>query len=211
MNYQLLEKELKERTKTNYSWRRKQNDFFDSKTNFIYKIETYNSLQEKIKLEFSVNPDYLDFKDYALNRWYNFWSAKAVETVFCKHKNVSKHYNSKDRYTDFYISTIPFDHKTTTFPKGFNYSIPFAIEHKKTLIKWLYKNQSNQKRQHYKNRLFIVVLDFNNPYERWKLNAEIIWLKQIIEDYLCSFDASKLPEIAIEDTKIKSDIIWAIK
>jgi hypothetical protein len=211
MDYNLLENELKKRLNYPYIWGRKQTDNFDKQTNFIYETFFFEELLDKIESNFKNELDYNQLKNYTLNRWFNFWSAKAIETIFCENENVKAHSNSKDKYTDFYISTIPFDHKTTVFPKGFKKSVPFAIEHKNELIEWLYLNQSQQKRQHTKNRLFLVVLDYLNPNDNWKLKAEIGWMKQIISAYLRSFDSSKLCKIPNRDSTINADIIWAIK
>jgi len=211
MHYELLEKELKKRLDFPYVWGRKQTDGFDKQTNFIYKTFLFEDLLKKIESKFSDNLNYNALKNYALNRWFNFWSAKAIETIFCEHKNVTAHKNSRDKYTDFYILNIPFDHKTTVFPKGFSKSVPYAIEHKRELIKWLYKNQSSEKREHYKNRLFLIVLNFDNPTENWKLKAEILWLQKTISTYLSTFDVEKLESFYFQNQVVKSDIIWAIK
>jgi hypothetical protein len=211
MNYELLEKELKKRLKFEYSWRRKQTDDFDTQTNFIYKIFSFEDLLQRIELNFKNSPQYEDLKNYALNRWFNFWSAKAVENIFCEHTLVKPHINSKNKFIDFYIENIPFDHKTTVFPKGFPNSIPYAISNKRKLIEWLYKNQSQQQRKHLKNRIFVVLIDYNTQTSQWKLKAEINWLKNIISTYLLNFDASKLESFYFENTIVKADIIWAIK
>jgi hypothetical protein len=62
MNYERLEKELKKRTKLTYSWRRKQLNKFDKQTNFIYKIDSFNSLLTKIEKNFKSNSEYTDLK-----------------------------------------------------------------------------------------------------------------------------------------------------
>ena len=211
MNNQLLEKELQKRLDFPYIWGRKQTDFFDNNTNFIYKTTSFNALLNQIDANFKGKVNYLDLKNYTLNRWFNFWSATAIEASFCEHTNVIAHKNSKDKYTDFYISNIPFDHKTTVFPKGFNKSVPYAIEHKRELITWLYQNQSQQKRKHFKNRLFLMVLDFNNLKDSWKLKSEILWLQKIVSTYLSTFDAQNLESFNFQNQVVKSDIIWAIK
>ena len=211
MNFELLEKELKKRWQYDYHWGRKQTDSFDVQTNFIYKIASFENLLEKIDATFKDHPQFGNLKNYSLNRWYNFWSAKAVETIFCEHEKVKPHSNSKNKFIDFYIETIPFDHKTTVLPKGFKKSIPYAVSHKKELIEWLYTNQSTQKRKHFENRLFIVLIDFDNPMLHWKLKAEICWLKSLISTYLINFNCSKLQRISIENKTVYSDIIWAIK
>jgi len=211
MKYNLLEKELKKRVKTEYIWGRKQANDFDSLTNFIYSINRFDLLEKRIESAFSSNLMYKELKNYALNRWFNFWSANAVEHLFCEHENVNPHSNSKDKFIDFYIDDIPFDHKTTVFPKGFKKSVPYAFEHKRELIKWLYKNQSQQQRKHLKNRLFIVLVNYNDENKHWKLKAEIDWLKNIISSYLSTFDVQNLETFNFQNSIVKSDIIWAIK
>lgn len=211
MNYKLLENELKQRLYYSYSWGRKQVNDFDKQTNFIYTIKKFEELLTTIQKKFNAHPNFEDLKNYALNRWFNFWSAQAVESMFCEHKLVKPHQNAKDKYVDFFIQNIPFDHKTTVFPKGFKKSIPYAIEHKHELIEWLYKNQSQQQRKHHKNRLFIVLITMENKSEHWKLKAELLWLKNCISTYLSNFDTQNLESFYFQNKLIKSDIIWAIK
>ncbi|VAW22458.1 hypothetical protein MNBD_BACTEROID04-1031 [hydrothermal vent metagenome] len=211
MNYELLEIELKKRTKLPYYWGRKQLDKLDKQTNFIYKINCFDSLLLKIEASFKENSQYINLKNYTLNRWFNFWSAKTIEAIFCEHKNVKPHINSYNKFTDFFIENIPFDHKTTVFPNGFKKSVPYAIEHKGELIEWLYKNQSQQQRKHFKNRLFIVLVNYQNENEHWKLKAEISWLKEIISAYLRKFESEKLYSFKNENKVVKADVIWAIK
>ncbi|NQV76923.1 MAG: hypothetical protein HQ490_01030 [Lutibacter sp.] len=206
-----IEKELKKRLKFEYSWGGKQVDVLDKKTNFIYKISSFNSLLSEIETKFKDNSRYNDLKNYALNRWFNFWSAKAVENIFSEHENVNPHLDSYNKFTDFFINEIPFDHKTTVFPKGFEKSVPYAIAHKNEIIEWLYKNQSQEQRKHFKNRLFIVLVNYENESEHWKLKAEISWLKKIISTYLLKFESSKLHSFYFENEVVKADIIWAIK
>lgn len=211
MNYLLLEEELKKRTELNYFWGRKQDDEFDKQTNFIYKTESFDALLKELESTFKDHPKYNDLKDYALNRWFNYWSAKGIESIFCEHENVKPHADSFNKFTDFYIENIPFDHKTTVFPKGFNKSVPYAILHKKELIEWLYENQSQQQRKHHKNRLFIVLANYQNENEHWKLKAEIHWLNELISAYLLNFDLTKLHSFSFENKTIKVDVIWAIQ
>tara|TARA_R110001583_G_scaffold27778_1_gene99013 strand:+ start:43343 stop:43978 length:636 start_codon:yes stop_codon:yes gene_type:complete len=211
MKYDLLEKELKKRLEFEYSWGRKQLDEFDKKTNFIYKIASFELILSEIEQNFKGNYQYTELRNYTLNRWFNFWSAKGVEQIFCAHENVKPHLNSYNKFIDFFIEDIPFDHKTTVFPKAFKKSIPYAIAHKNELIEWLYKNQSQQQRKHFKNRLFIVLVNYKNENEHWKLKSEINWLEIIISAYLRNFDRSKLHRFYFENEIVKADIIWAIK
>ena len=101
--------------------------------------------------------------------------------------------------------------KLLFFPKGFKKSVPYATSHKNELIEWLYQNQSQQQRKHFKNRLFVVLVNYENENEHWKLKSELGSLQQKISTYLCKFDASNLYSFTHKNEVVKADIIWAIK
>ena len=75
----------------------------------------------------------------------------------------------------------------------------------------MYLNQSQQQRKHLKNRLFVVLVNYNDENKHWKLKAEIDWLKNIISSYLSTFDVQNLETINFQNSVVKSDIIWAVK
>jgi len=204
MDLQRVENELKKRLVYPYKWGRKQSNTWDSDTNFIYTTYSIKALLNKIE------PLSQELRDYALNRWYNYWSAMAAEDVFGSHKGVQSNKNIYDKLVDFKINQIPFDHKTSIFPKGFNKSIEYAQNNKKELITWLYENQSQQGRKHLKNRLFIVLYD-NNTQQHWKMKAEIMLLKTNIDNYVESFSQDNLIELDFGNGKVFSDIIWIKK
>lgn len=205
-----IEKELKKRLQFPYKWGRIQNNFYDSKTNFIYKIQKFEALIEEIDLLFKNKNDYNSVRNYALNRWFNFWSAQGVESIFVACTAVKPASTRNDRLVDFEINKIKFDHKTSVFPKGYNHSIEEARNNPCDLIKWLYQNQSTQQRHHLKNRLFIVL--FNSNFEHWKLKAELSFIKNKIESYVKNFDEKKLLKFSFEANSITlSDIIWIVK
>lgn len=205
-----IEIELKKRLTHQYIWGQKQNDNFDKQTNFIYHTFYFEELLKEIDLRFKTNKDYELYFNYAINRWYNFWSAYAVENIFCSLPNVKPALDSKDRLVDFTIDGVSFDHKTSIFPKNFPYKIDEAIKRTDELIKWLYTNQSQQQRKHLKNRLFIVL--YSKDDEHWKLKSEIMWLKERIEKYMIGFNPDYLLKFKFEKEKeTLSDVIWAIK
>jgi hypothetical protein len=195
-----VETELKKRWAYPYKWGKKQSDDWDQQTNFIYNTYGFKFLLKKCE-SFEEN-----LKFYAMNRWYNFWSAMAVEYIFSGNLNVKANLNRFDKLVDFEVYNIPFDHKTTVFPKEFAHDLNYAKNHKNELISWLYLNQSQQSRKHFKNRLFILVYD--NKGNHWKLKAEIARLKNIIQDYLNNFSKKKMIELNIENSIVCSDIIW---
>ncbi len=204
MDLQRVERELINRLSYPYRWGRKQSNSWDHATNFIYK--TY-SMQ---KLLILIEPMTQDLKDYAMNRWYNYWSAMAVEDIFSSHSCVKANSNVYDKLVDFKINDIPFDHKTSVFPRGFKHSYEYALEHKKELIEWLYINQSQEGRKHLSNRLFIIMYDRQRE-EHWKMKSEIMIVKKAIDKYIKNFQSDKLEKVYIGEEEILSDIIWITK
>ena len=205
-----IESELKKRLIYPYKWGRKQNNEFDKLTNFIYRTFFFDDIIKEINSRFKKDKEHQNISNYALNRWYNFWSAQAVEKIFCSLPNVKPALDNKDRLVDFTIDGVTFDHKTSVFPKNFPYQINEAVKKTDELIKWLYKNQSQQQRKHLKNRLFVVLYSPNG--EHWKLKAEISWLKERIEKYMEGFNAHYLLKFQLERGHYTlADVIWAKK
>lgn len=205
-----IETELKKRLTYPYKWGQKQNDNFDKQTNFIYHTFFLDDLLKEIEKRFKSEKDYDLYFNYSLNRWYNFWSAYAVENIFCSLPNVKPALDSKDRLVDFTIQGAAFDHKTSIFPKNFPYKIEDAIKKTDELIKWFYQHQSQQQRKHLKNRLFLVLYAKNG--EHWKLKSEIGWLKDRIGKYMLGFNPDFLLKFNLEKSKpTLADVIWAIK
>jgi hypothetical protein len=203
-----IETELKKRLTYPYKWGRKQNDYFDKLTKFVYKTFSFDVLLKEINSKFKNDKEHKNISNYALNRWYNFWSAQAVEKIFCSLPNVKPARDGKDRLVDFSIDGVTFDHKTSIFPKNFPYKIDEAIRKTDELIIWLYKHQSQQQRKHLKNRLFIVL--YSPHGEHWKLKAEISWLKRRIEKYMEGFNPHYLLKFRFDKNHITlSDVIWA--
>src|SRR3989304_6500281 len=210
INLTQIENQLKKRLAYPYKWGRKQNDHFDKLTNFVYRIQSFEDVINEIGTRFRKDKEHDNIANYALNRWYNFWSAQAVEKIFCSLPNVKPALDSKDRLVDFTIDGVTFDHKTSIFPKNFPFKIDVAVKKTDELIKWLYRHQSQQQRKHLKNRLFIVL--YSSDGEHWKLKAEISWLKERIEKYMEGFNPHYLLKFQLEKGHYTlADVIWAIK
>ena len=195
-----IEIELKKRLKFPYKWGRKQSDSWDTKTRFIYQTLHFEDLLKRTK-----NLDE-GLKNYALNRWYNFWSAKAIEAIFTTHKSVEANEDIYHKSVDFKIEQIAFDHKTSVFPKKFHQRYYQAVTEKEALIRWLYQNQSQESRKHLKNRLFIIVYD-KKLGQHWRMKSEIQLLKVLIDDYIKNFCSDRLLKFDFGNEKILSDII----
>ena len=129
-----------------------QNDEQDRKTKFIYDVRDFNTLKLLCNNALTKEED----RKYAYHRWLNFCSSIYCEQLFCKY-GAKKVENRKDKNKDIYIDNIAYDVKLTTYP--FSSEIKYNLDTEdgiEGLIKWFYNNQSNEGRQHYKNRIFIV-------------------------------------------------------
>jgi hypothetical protein len=185
------------------AWGRQQNNEWDQRTRFIYHIPHWEALQQKVALlEKSL-------ADYAVNRWFNFWSARAVEQIFCALPGVTPQLNPYDRLVDFSIQNIQFDHKTTVFPEEYPYSPEFSRYYPAHLIRWLYRHQSKQQRYHRRNRLFIIL--YATDGEHWKLRAEISGLAEVITRYVVNFQPAQLAKIYLSQEEILADLIWFVR
>lgn len=209
-----LEKELRQRLAYPYDWGgRKQNDADDRQTNFIYHTAQFSDLLARIDQQGKHHDarEHARLKNYALNRWFNFWSAVAIEEIFCSIPGVTPA-KQRDRLVDFQICGMTFDHKTSVFPLRYGRSVDAALAQPADLIKWLYTQQSTQQRQHFANRLFLVLVNRHNVRDSWKLKAEILWLQPHIENYVRRFNPASLTQFTFTPPTItRSDIIWAIK
>ena len=208
MNIQSREQELRKRLTYPYRGGRKQNDADDAKTNFVYRTESVDELLQTIRANFG---DDEAMRDYALNRWYNFWSARAVEEIFCSLDGVVAA-KERDKLVDFTLRGIRFDHKTSVFPRKFGHNLQYAQTHSLELMHWLYENQSQQGRKHLDNRLFIVLANRKCLDDSWKLKAELVWLRSLIQKYVQAFDVDQLHKASFAPNKTTlADIIWGVR
>ncbi|MGD1841786.1 MAG: hypothetical protein ACFB0B_12945 [Thermonemataceae bacterium] len=202
MDIPALENELKKRWLYPYLWRQPQQNHLDEQTNFIYGTPSLEVVVAHLKKL----PNQQKLFTYALNRWYNFWSAKAIEFMFTQHPSVIAHPNQKHPSIDFYLKGIGFDHKSTVFPRAYKGTLTQAKQQPQTLIQWLYRSQSKERRKHQRNRLFIVFYAQYQPH--WQLKAELSWLQALIDQYLQGFTKSQLIQVA---PQVWSDVIWAVR
>ncbi len=195
------EKELSKRLSYSYTWGRKQNKDWDFKTDFIYKTHLFDDLVHRLE---SMGVGDALF-NHAINRWYNFHSAQAVEAIFKQHSSVISEVDTKHQSIDFYINGIAFDHKSSVFPKGFDKSIEYALANKAELAYWFYKEQSTERRFHQENRLFIVM--YESKGNHWMLKSRLSDLYNLIHQYLNQFDSNKLIELQINDQTVLCDVL----
>ncbi|MDO8587574.1 MAG: hypothetical protein Q7T82_11100 [Armatimonadota bacterium] len=206
-----MEAELRKRLDLPYDWgNKRQNRRDDELTQFIYEIPRFGDLLARMDREFLQEANRSRIRDYALNRWFNYWSSRAVEEVFCAQPLVvpAERY---DRKVDFFIDGVPFDHKTSIYPERFGQPFADARARQRELIEWLYRNQSQEDRKHLRNRLFVMLHDSNSG-EHWKLKAEIALIRAAVEEYVMRFDKSALHRFRFEaEEETLSDLIWIVR
>jgi len=203
-----IESQLKNRLQYPYVWKRKQNDAWDNATKFIYKTSDWDTFVTTMENTWRDSDfEKHDFSQYAMNRWYNFWSAQAAEQIFTDLPGVAPNPNPVQDHYDFRWLGERFDLKTSVFPKGYGENYAFAKAQPKHLIQWFYKNQSTQQRYHLKNRMFIVCYDENGDH--YKLKAEIDLLKTAIHSYMK--DRTPADTLSLDlggEQETMADVIW---
>ncbi len=202
MDLKQIEIELK-KVSTNAPYKRKSEESDRVATRFIYKVQKFDELQRKIE-QFNQQ----DLRDYATSRWFNHWNTKAVQYIFANSGKVVPNQNEYGNLIDFSINNKVFESKVSIFPLKFGKSIEYAVENKKELLEWLYKNQPNQRDQS-KNTLFVMVHDTLSK-EHWKVKAELSLIKTEVENYFANYSEENLVELSINGTEIYSDIIFII-
>lgn len=134
-------------------WKMQDNKNDKLTNEIVYNVDTFDELQSQYK-EHSTG----DF-NYLVHRWYNRMASEVTEKIFCSYPNSEKEANKSHKTIDFYLLSVPFDLKVTSFPKKFNkqrkdYTSDRA--YRNDLIRWLYEYQSQEGRNHEENRLFVV-------------------------------------------------------
>ncbi|MBW3015635.1 hypothetical protein KY330_04395 [Candidatus Woesearchaeota archaeon] len=209
-----LEQELK-KVET-YSWGGLQTNMLDDLTKFIYGCSSYDALMKLIERAEGIHENFP--RQYAINRWYNFWCSTAAEALLGKSDKVELEKEVKHKTIDFFIEQLNFDLKVTVLPKvlqnGFNNGFA-AFKHfydkPQELIYWFYENQSIERRFHEHNRLFLVCADLVNPEESWKLKRELRKLRNLLEFYAAKVNVNKVPVFEINDGEARSDVLFFLK
>ncbi len=201
-----LQNELRARHALQYRWGQAQNDAFDGRTQFVYDVKTWSNLLAYLR-RFEAEEKYELLQDYAANRWYNFWSARAVEHFFSESPRVQPAANSRDRLRDFSFDGIAFDHKTSVWPRAYSGTFAAAQADPVPLIQWLYANQSREGRFHLENRLFVVLHAADGAH--WKLKAELLRLRAAVREFLANPHLLRVPlETPNGRRVVTSAVIW---
>jgi hypothetical protein len=183
---EFLEEQLKQRLQYPYDWQgKRQNNINDRLTNFVYSHPRFEDFLKECESR-GLSPELFQ---YALNRWYNFWTAYGAEKVFTSYPGVEPA-REKSATEDFYIEGVPFDLKQSVCPKGFKKSVrrcsEIEGEERRNFVEWMYENQSQRYSTHYGNKLFVVYDDRGG--EHWKMKSDLGRLNEKVRQFIKGFD-----------------------
>lgn len=128
---------------------------------------------------------------YVVATWYNHWTTILIEDHISLHSKVIP--TLKNNFgVDIFFGGQAFDLKTTYLPR--DYPAKDAIGNPKKLAIWMYENQGEQ-RFGDDNRLFIILIDKNNPDQSWKLKRDFSFIFEKIDDFFENATVSSKDEI----------------
>jgi hypothetical protein len=153
---------------------------------YVRKITRYEDLLNNVKSNL-----YDEITNYVICTWFNHWTTVLIEEHISMHKKVIPTIKNI-KGIDIFFDNQPFDLKITYLPREYN-----AIDALKNPIKlaiWLYENQGVQ-RFGADNRLFVVLLDKNNPEKSWELKRDFNLVFKKIDNFFNKETVSKRDEI----------------
>ncbi|GIK39834.1 MAG: hypothetical protein BroJett011_36670 [Chloroflexota bacterium] len=166
-------------------WGRAQGDQWDRLSSFVYQVKTLQGVQRQAQAVAQAHRLNVEaFVAYALRRWFNHHTHDQILQIFYAHPDVKPEDNRKHHSIDFYLRSIPFDLKVSTFPKAYPKSLKHAWQHRHELALWQYENQSKQGRYHTGNRFFIILHHRSQPDLSWQLRRDFESLERLIQEFL---------------------------
>jgi len=177
----------------NFSWGVIQGQL-DQKiqTEYVRKIVRYEDLLNNVKAKL-----HDEVTNYVICTWFNHWTTVLIEEHISTHPKVIPTIKNI-KGIDIFFDGQPFDLKVTYLPRGYN---PInAINNPTELAIWLYENQGAQ-RFGADNRLFIVLLDKDNPERSWELKRDFTLVFKKIDDFFNLEKISKKDEIVFSFRK----------
>jgi len=154
---------------------------------YVRKFVRYDDLLNNVKAKL-----HDDVTNYTICTWFNHWTTVLIEEHISTHNKVVPTIKNI-KGIDIFFAGQPFDLKVTYLPR--DYSPVRAIENPKELAIWMYENQGAQ-RFGADNRLFVVLLDKENPERSWELKRDFDLVFQKIDDFFAKETVSKNDEIA---------------
>jgi len=153
---------------------------------YVRKFVRYNELLENVK-----NNLHRDVTNYVICTWFNHWTTVLIEEHISSHPKVIP--TLKDmKGTDIFFDNQPFDLKITYLPR--NYDSEEALRDPQRLAIWMYENQGAQ-RFGADNRIYVVLLDKENPEKSWELKRNFALVFEKIDEFFDEESVSEKDEI----------------
>ncbi|HNX02678.1 MAG TPA: hypothetical protein PLE33_04710 [Candidatus Cloacimonas sp.] len=154
---------------------------------FVRRYCHYDDLINHVKLTL-----HDDVTNYAICSWYNHWTTVYIEEHIGAHPKVIPTIKNI-KGIDLFFAGQPFDLKITYIPKEYN--IANALQNPLDLAVWMYENQGAE-RFGADNRIFIILLDKENPAKSWELKRNFELIFRAIDAFFTNDNVSAQDEIA---------------
>lgn len=162
---------------------------------YVRKIVRYDDLFKNVKAKL-----HNDITNYVVCSWYNHWTTVLIEDHISQHPKVIPTIKNI-KGIDIFFDGQPFDLKVT-YPKEYitKYGIDKILTNPQHLAIWMYEHQGSQ-RFGADNRLFVIVLDKNDPDKSWELKRDFDLVNKKIDDFFNNERISKDDEIVFTYNK----------
>ena len=203
----------------NYVWDRVQSDYIlNNRGYFLFKVFNYDELIQKIdeKIKEKKLPEV--FKQYTINRWYNFACSIVIQSYLENHQRVRSEENRRSFTRDIFIDNKPFDFKITYPFKGMSEKMFIKnLDDPTQLIIKYYKGGGKQ-RMHSEPKLFMIFADHDDhSTHQWQMKREFEVIEKFLKLYLdntnkTEFLVNKDFSIGESNFKIKmADLFYILK
>ncbi|HQG79306.1 MAG TPA: hypothetical protein PK564_03115 [bacterium] len=155
-------------------------------TEYVRRVVKYEDLLNNVKAKL-----HDDVTNYVICTWFNHWTTVLIEEHISNHPKVIPTIKNI-KGIDIFFNGQPFDLKVTYLPRGYNPTD--AIKNPTDLAIWMYENQGAQ-RFGADNRLFVVLLDKDDPEISWELKRDFSLVFQKIDNFFDRETVSKRDEI----------------
>lgn len=204
MDLAFLESQLKERWYLSIPWNFKFDMRMEPEIHFIYKNTDFGEILKQA----AALP--APFEQYAINRWYNFWSNKALVYIFSQHPSVQTKKNIYNEIDSISFNSIDFRVGGYVYPNQFARTLRYALLHKEELLYWLYRRMRKNHRRDIKNEIFVIFYQRNG--EHWRLKAELGLIEKVVFNFLNEFDVHRVLRLHLNENKTSyAEIVWCMK
>ena len=172
----------------NFAWSTTQGGL-DQKIqkDFVRRYCHYDDLINNVKLTL-----HEEVTNYAICSWFNYWTTVYIEEHIGAHPKVIPTIKNI-KGIDLFFAGQPFDLKITYVPREYN--IADALQNPLDLAVWMYENQGAE-RFGDDNRIYIILLDKENPTKSWELKRDFKLIFRAIDAFFTTENVSAKDEIA---------------